>query len=130
CRPTKSSRCNRSGPRGPAQEAPGGNVRGFSFPPGQGQGRVGRRYAGALPGPRVASYPSGPPRQGRDMYTLYYAPGAASMVVHWRLIEFGTRHELKRPNLDAKVQKPPTYLANNPRGFIRTPLAPRLPLTE
>jgi glutathione S-transferase len=30
------------------------------------------------------------------MYTLYYAPGAASLVVHWLLIETGAKHELRR----------------------------------
>lgn len=64
------------------------------------------------------------------MYTLYYAPGAASMVVHWLLIEFGAKHELRRLDLDAKDQKRPEYLALNPRGVVPTLLVHGEPLTE
>src|SRR3546814_1147470 len=30
----------------------------------------------------------------RPMHTLYYSPGAASMVVHWLLIELAIPHQL------------------------------------
>ena len=30
------------------------------------------------------------------MYTLYWSPGAASLCVHWMLIELGEPHELKK----------------------------------
>jgi glutathione S-transferase len=52
--------------------------------------------------------------------TLYYAPGAASLVVHWVLIELGLPHELRRVDTDARQQKSPEYLALNPNGVIPT----------
>ena len=41
------------------------------------------------------------------MHTLYYSPGAASMVVHWLLIELGLPHELKLVDTAAGAQKAP-----------------------
>ena len=54
------------------------------------------------------------------MYTLYYSPGAASLVVHQALIEFGVRFELKLIDLQTGQQKSPAYLAINPAGVVPT----------
>jgi glutathione S-transferase len=54
------------------------------------------------------------------MPTLYYAPGAASMLVHWLLIEFGLPHELHRVDTQAGEQRRPEYLAINPHGVVPT----------
>ena len=52
--------------------------------------------------------------------TLYYAPGAASLLVHWLLIETGEPHELSLVDTAAKVQKTPEYLLLNPTGVVPT----------
>ena len=54
------------------------------------------------------------------MDRLYYAPGAASMLVHWLLIELGMPHELVRVDTAAGQQKSPEYLALNPNGVVPT----------
>jgi glutathione S-transferase len=54
------------------------------------------------------------------MYSLYYAPGAASMLVHWLLIELGVPHELRLVDTKAGQQKSPEYLALNPNGVVPT----------
>jgi len=54
------------------------------------------------------------------MYSLYYAPGAASLVVHWLLIELGVPHELRLVDTKAGQQKSPEYLALNPNGVVPT----------
>ncbi|MCX7513761.1 glutathione S-transferase family protein [Frateuria hangzhouensis] len=64
------------------------------------------------------------------MYTLYYAPGAASMVVHLALLETGAPHELKRVDLDAGAQRDPEYLKLNPRGVVPTLVVDGQPLAE
>jgi glutathione S-transferase len=64
------------------------------------------------------------------MYTLYYSPGAASLVVHWLLIETGARHELRRLDLDAGEHKRPEYLALNPAGVVPTLLVHSDPVCE
>ncbi|GAB2656107.1 glutathione S-transferase family protein [Arenimonas aestuarii] len=64
------------------------------------------------------------------MYTLYYAPGAASLAVHWLLIEIGARHELRRLDLAAREHKRPDYLAINPAGRVPTLLIHGEPMTE
>ena len=64
------------------------------------------------------------------MYTLYYAPGAASLVVHWLLIETGAKHELRRVDLKAGEQRSPGYLALNPAGVVPTLLVHSDPVTE
>lgn len=35
------------------------------------------------------------------MYTLYYAPGSANLLVHQALLEIGAPHTLERIDLDA-----------------------------
>jgi glutathione S-transferase len=53
-------------------------------------------------------------------YTLYYAPGSASLVVHWMLIELGAPHALMLVDTAAGAQKKPEYLALNPNGVVPT----------
>ncbi len=52
--------------------------------------------------------------------TLYYAPGTASLVVHWLLIDLEVPHVLRRVDLEAREQKTPAYLALNPSGVVPT----------
>lgn len=52
------------------------------------------------------------------MSTLYYSPGAASLLVHWLLIELGLPHSLSRVDMQAGEQKRPEYLAINPHGVV------------
>ena len=54
------------------------------------------------------------------MVSLYYAPGAASMVVHWLLLELDVPHELHLVDTSAGQQKRPEYLALNPNGVVPT----------
>ena len=54
------------------------------------------------------------------MYTLYYSPGAASMVVHLMLLEVGAPHRLERVHLEQNAQRSPEYLRLNPRGQVPT----------
>ena len=64
------------------------------------------------------------------MYRLYYAPGAASLLVHWLLIELDAPHALERVDTDAKQQKSPEYLALNPNGVVPTLLIDGTPRYE
>ncbi len=52
--------------------------------------------------------------------TLYYSPGAASLLVHWLLIETAEPHQLHLVDTVAKAQKSPEYLALNPNGVVPT----------
>ena len=52
--------------------------------------------------------------------TLHYAPGAASLLVHWLLIELELPHDLRLVDTAAKAQKSPEYLALNPNGVVPT----------
>jgi len=54
------------------------------------------------------------------MHTLYFSPGAASLVVHWLLIELDIPHELRQLDLAAGEHKQPEYLALNPAGVVPT----------
>lgn len=54
------------------------------------------------------------------MMTLYYAPGTASLVVHWLLIEMDLPHELRLVDFESKQQKSPEYLKLNPNGVVPT----------
>ena len=51
---------------------------------------------------------------------LYYAPGAASLLVHWLLIELEVPHALQLVDTAARAQKSPEYLALNPNGVVPT----------
>ncbi len=64
------------------------------------------------------------------MYTLYYAPGAASLVVHWLLIELGAEHELKKVDLQAGEQRSAEYLKLNPNGVVPTLIVDGDPVAE
>ena len=64
------------------------------------------------------------------MYTLYYMPGAASLVVHWLLIETGTAYDLKRVDGDAREHKRPEYLKLNPNGVVPVMLIDGEPVYE
>ena len=64
------------------------------------------------------------------MYTLYYAPGAASLVVHWLLIDLDLPHELVKLDIAAREHKSPEYLALNPSGVVPTLLIDGKPMCE
>lgn len=64
------------------------------------------------------------------MIDLYYAPGAASWVVHWLLIELDLPHQLRRVDLGAGEQKSAEYLALNPQGVVPTILLDGQPVWE
>ena len=53
-------------------------------------------------------------------YTLYYAPGAASMAVHWMLLELSVSFETVRVDLESGAQRDPAYLKLNPAGRVPT----------
>lgn len=52
------------------------------------------------------------------MRTLYYSPGAASLLPHWLLIELGLPYDLHKVDTQAGEQKRPGYLAINPNGVV------------
>ena len=54
------------------------------------------------------------------MYTLYYSPGTASMVVHLALLEIGAPHRLERVDFSKDAQHSAEYLRLNPRGQVPT----------
>ena len=64
------------------------------------------------------------------MYRLYYSPGAASLAVHWMLIELGVPFELELIDTEAKQQKSPDYLALNPGGLVPTLMVDGAPMSE
>src|SRR6476660_6656260 len=75
--------------------------------------------------------PAGSSAQGEcAMYTLYYAPGAASMAVHLALLEIAAPHELKRVDLAGGEQHTPAYLALNPNAVVPTMLVDGKPAYE
>ncbi|HXS04896.1 MAG TPA: glutathione S-transferase [Rhodanobacter sp.] len=64
------------------------------------------------------------------MYTLYYSPGSASMLVHLALLEIGAPHVLEHVDLDAGQQRSAAYLALNPNGVVPTLLVDGVPHGE
>lgn len=64
------------------------------------------------------------------MYTLYYSPGAASMAVHWLLLELGQPPELRLLDFQSRQQKSPEYLALNPAGVVPTLVIDGEPMFE
>jgi glutathione S-transferase len=64
------------------------------------------------------------------MYTLYGAPGAASLCVHWMLIELGVPHEFVKLDLEAGDHRKADYLKLNPNGLVPTLIVDGKPLWE
>jgi len=64
------------------------------------------------------------------VYVLYYAPGAASLAVHWLLIELGVSFEARRLDLEAQEHKRAEYLTLNPNGLVPTLLIDGKPVYE
>jgi len=64
------------------------------------------------------------------MYTLYYSPGTASMVVHLALLEIGAPYRLELVDVYASRQRDPAYLKLNPQGTVPTLVADGRALTE
>ena len=62
--------------------------------------------------------------------TLYYAPGACSLVPHVALEEAGAAFDTVRLILAEGDQRKPDYLALNPKGRVPTLLVDGEPLTE
>lgn len=54
------------------------------------------------------------------MYTLFYSPGSASLLVHWLLIETDAPHTLVKVDTASGEHKRPEYLALNPNGVVPT----------
>ncbi|VWC62379.1 glutathione S-transferase [Burkholderia lata] len=63
-------------------------------------------------------------------YVLYYSPGAASMAVHWMLIELGVPFETRFVDIDSGAQHAPEYLRLNPAGRVPTLVVDGKPRTE
>ena len=51
-------------------------------------------------------------------YTLYGAPGTASMCVHWMLIELGVPFEFATLDFEKNEQKDPAYMKISPGGHV------------
>jgi len=64
------------------------------------------------------------------MYTLYYSPGTASMVVHLALLEIGAPHRLELVDFNANAQRDPGYLKLNPQGRVPTLIVDGKPVFE
>jgi len=64
------------------------------------------------------------------MYTLYYSPGSASMVVHLALLETGAPFRLVRIDFDKDEQHGRDYLRINPRGQVPTLIVEGRPCFE
>ena len=64
------------------------------------------------------------------MTILYYSPGAASLLVHWLLLELGVAHELRAMDFATREHKRPEYLALNPSGVVPTLVLDGRPMTE
>ena len=63
-------------------------------------------------------------------YVLYYSPGAASMAVHWMLIETRLPFEAHLVDIDAGHQRDPDYLRLNPSGRVPTLVVDGVPRHE
>jgi glutathione S-transferase len=53
-------------------------------------------------------------------YILYYAPGAASVAVHWMLVEMAVPFEVHLVDIEAGAQQSQDYLRLNPAGRVPT----------
>ena len=63
-------------------------------------------------------------------YVLYYSPGAASMAVHWMLIEMGVPFETRLVDIDKGAQRTEEYRRLNPMGRVPTLVVDGLPRSE
>jgi len=63
-------------------------------------------------------------------YILYYSPGAASMAVHWMLIEAAVLFEAILVDIDAGAQRDKKYLRLNPEGRVPTLIIDGVPHRE
>jgi glutathione S-transferase len=63
-------------------------------------------------------------------YTLYYSPGAASMAVHWMLIEAGIPFDARLVDIDTGAQHDPAYRRLNPAGRVPTLVMDGVPRHE
>ncbi|WP_144109372.1 glutathione S-transferase family protein [Paraburkholderia sp. BCC1886] len=63
-------------------------------------------------------------------YLLYYSPGAASMPVHWMLLEMGVPFSARLVDIDAGQQHDPEYLRLNPSGRVPTLIVDNVPRHE
>ncbi|MBC6941656.1 MAG: glutathione S-transferase family protein [Xanthomonadales bacterium] len=64
------------------------------------------------------------------MYTLYYSPGSANLVVHLALLEIGVPYELKCVDISKGENRSAAYLAINPQGVLPTLVVDGRPHTE
>ncbi|MGO4552173.1 glutathione S-transferase family protein [Lysobacter sp. 2RAF19] len=64
------------------------------------------------------------------MDVLYYSPGAASLVVHWLLIELDAPHALHLIDTSTGAQRSPEYLKLNPNGVVPTLVLDGVPRFE
>lgn len=64
------------------------------------------------------------------MYTLYYSPGAASLLPHLLLLEMGVTYELRRVDTASGEQRSPEYLRLNPNGVVPTLIVDGQPWAE
>src|SRR6478735_3994819 len=64
------------------------------------------------------------------MYTLYYSPGTASLVVHLALLEIGAPYRLELVDFEKKAQRSEAYLRLNPQGTVPTLLIDGQPHAE
>jgi glutathione S-transferase len=63
-------------------------------------------------------------------YILYYNPGAASMAVHWMLLELDVPFETRLVDIDVGAPRSPEYLRLNPSGRVPTLVVDGIPRTE
>lgn len=63
-------------------------------------------------------------------YVLYYSPGAASLCVHWMLLEIGAPFELRKLDFEKGEQRAPDYLKLNPNGVVPTLVVDGAPHAE
>jgi glutathione S-transferase len=64
------------------------------------------------------------------MYTLYYSPGTASLVVHLALLEIGAPYQLELVDFEKQAQRSAAYLRLNPQGTVPTLLIDGKPYAE
>lgn len=63
-------------------------------------------------------------------YLSYYSPGAASMAVHWMLLEAGLPFDAYRVDIDAGAQHDEAYRRLNPQGRVPTLVIDGIPHAE